>query len=83
MNVYKHLVIDSPAFGGFGIGTYHGKKIFVPLTIPGERVACRIIESHNNYAWAELVDVEKAVPISQTTAVPLFRSMWRLPMAAY
>jgi 23S rRNA (uracil1939-C5)-methyltransferase len=49
--------IDNLAFGGFGIGSFGGMKLFVPYTIPGEQVGFRIVQSRKRYAWAELKEV--------------------------
>ena len=51
------LTIDSLAFGGNGVGRHAGKAIFVPLTAPGDRIACRIVRDKGRYAEAELIEV--------------------------
>ena len=47
-----HVVdIESMAHGGTGVGTLEtGRSVFVPRTIPGERVEIEITEEHTNYA---------------------------------
>ncbi|PYJ26023.1 MAG: RNA methyltransferase, partial [Verrucomicrobia bacterium] len=37
------LIIEDVAFGGKGVGREHGKAIFVPYTIEGEKVSAEVI----------------------------------------
>ncbi|WP_420641751.1 class I SAM-dependent RNA methyltransferase [Candidatus Leptofilum sp.] len=57
------LDISDIAHGGSGIGrASRGRTIFVPLTIPGEKVRAQIVSQKNKYAQAALVQVLKASP---------------------
>ena len=57
------LDITEMAHGGSGIGrASRGRTIFVPLTMPGERVRAQIVSQKNKYAQAELVQVLQASP---------------------
>lgn len=51
------LTIDRISYGGAGIGRVDGKVVFVPFTIPGERVRVRILREKKNFAEAELIAV--------------------------
>lgn len=51
------LQIEDVAFGGQGVGRHHGKAVFVPFTIDGERVSGRVTREKNHFAEAELADV--------------------------
>ena len=63
------------AHGGSGIGrASRGRTIFVPLTVPGEKVRAQIVSEKNKYAQAELVQVlqpspERVTPNCQHFAV--------------
>lgn len=56
------LSIDDLAHGGEGVGHYAKLAVFVPATIPGERVKVKITEKKKSYARAELITVLKSVP---------------------
>ncbi len=47
------LTIADIAFGGKGVARDHGKVVFVPYTIEGERVAARITREKKQFAEAE------------------------------
>ncbi len=51
------LKIEALANGGAGIGRDHGRVIFVPRTVPGDLVRCRLVKEKKRYAEAELVEV--------------------------
>ena len=51
--------IEKLAFGGEGILRHHKFVIFVPFTVPGDQIACRIVEVKNPFAKAELIEVQK------------------------
>lgn len=53
----KILQIDALAFGGEGVGRLEGKVVFVPFTVPGDRVRVRILSDHGKYERAELVEI--------------------------
>jgi tRNA/tmRNA/rRNA uracil-C5-methylase (TrmA/RlmC/RlmD family) len=51
------LTVDDLAFGGEGVGRVAGFAVFVPFTIPGERVEAEILGVEKNLARARLVRV--------------------------
>ncbi len=52
------VVIDRLAFGGEGVGRLEeGKVVFVPWTIPGDKVRVKIVSDHGRFARAELVEI--------------------------
>lgn len=63
------------AHGGSGIGRANrSRTVFVPLTVPGEKVRAQIVSEKNKYAQAELVQVlqpspERVTPRCQHFAV--------------
>ncbi|MCB8938235.1 MAG: class I SAM-dependent RNA methyltransferase [Ardenticatenaceae bacterium] len=69
------LDITEMAHGGSGIGRANrSRTVFVPLTVPGEKVRAQIVSEKNKYAQAELVQVlqpspERVTPRCQHFAV--------------
>jgi 23S rRNA (uracil1939-C5)-methyltransferase len=66
------LSIEAVAYGGAGIGRIEGKVVFVPFTIPGERVRVRLVRQKKNFAEAELLEVLEPSPLRQTPRCPVF-----------
>lgn len=50
------------AYGGDAVGRIHGRAIFVPGGIPGERVRIRLVSEHKTFSRADLVEVIQASP---------------------
>jgi 23S rRNA (uracil1939-C5)-methyltransferase len=66
------LTIDNLAFGGAGVGRVDNLAVFVPLTIPGERVTARIVEVKDSWLEAQLVEVLEPSPHRVTPPCPYF-----------
>jgi 23S rRNA (uracil1939-C5)-methyltransferase len=49
------LTIDSINHKGEGVGRYMGVAVFVPFTIPGEKVIVEVAELKKNYVVAKIV----------------------------
>jgi 23S rRNA (uracil1939-C5)-methyltransferase len=49
--------IEKPVYGGAFLARAEGKAIFVPLTLPGERVRIRITQNKSGYSTAELSEI--------------------------
>jgi len=49
--------VDGFTHGGEGVVRIEGKAVFVPGTIPGERVRVRVVDDRKRWARAELVEV--------------------------
>jgi tRNA/tmRNA/rRNA uracil-C5-methylase (TrmA/RlmC/RlmD family) len=47
---------------GTGVARVSGWVVFVPFTLPGERVRCRVFRNHKNYSEADLLEVLEASP---------------------
>ncbi|MBK8905112.1 MAG: class I SAM-dependent RNA methyltransferase [Anaerolineaceae bacterium] len=57
------LDVTEMAHGGSAIGrARRGRTVFVPLTIPGEKVRAQIVSEKNKYAQAELIQVLQPSP---------------------
>jgi 23S rRNA (uracil1939-C5)-methyltransferase len=51
------LELTAMAHGGTALGRHEGRVIFVPYAIPGERVRVELVEEHQRWARARLLDV--------------------------
>jgi 23S rRNA (uracil1939-C5)-methyltransferase len=56
------MVLTDLAYGGDAVGRYHGRAVFVPGGIPGERVRVRVVSEGKSSARAELVEVLEVSP---------------------
>jgi 23S rRNA (uracil1939-C5)-methyltransferase len=54
------IEITGMAHGGSGFGRYRGRTVFVPFTIPGERVLVRPVHTQEHYIHAEGVRLLEA-----------------------
>lgn len=63
-------VVDGFTHGGEGVVRIEGKAVFVPGTIPGERVRVRVVDDRKNWARAELLEVLDPSPDRVTPPCP-------------
>ena len=56
------LEIHSLNHDGEGVGRYHGFTIFVPETVPGEKVRAKVISLQKSYGRALLQSIEQSAP---------------------
>lgn len=54
--------ITDLAFGGDGVGRSEGIAVFVPFTIPGERVLATVVQSKKRFCRADLHEILVASP---------------------
>jgi len=55
--------IDQLAYGGDGFARLpDGRAVFVPFTIPGEKVSIRIVDDKQKYARGEVQQIINASP---------------------
>jgi tRNA/tmRNA/rRNA uracil-C5-methylase (TrmA/RlmC/RlmD family) len=66
------LTITDVAYGGRGVARHEGRVVFVPATLPGERVRARIRLMRPRHAEAEPLAVLEASPRRVEPACPLF-----------
>lgn len=66
------LDIDSLSNQGDGVGRVDGWVVFVPFTLPGERVKARIYRNEKNCSHADLVSVLSASPDRVEPVCPVF-----------
>lgn len=72
MDKIIECTIDSMAHGGDGIGRYDGRAIFIPYTIPGERVRAKITSDQGRFARARVTDIINPSPVRVEPACPYF-----------
>ncbi|MFA7686000.1 MAG: 23S rRNA (uracil(1939)-C(5))-methyltransferase RlmD [Candidatus Gracilibacteria bacterium] len=56
------LDIEKIAFGGNGLGKFEGRVVFVPGTMPGDKVKAAFTRIKDDFAEADLVEVVKKSP---------------------
>jgi 23S rRNA (uracil1939-C5)-methyltransferase len=56
------LALTDLAYGGDAVGRYHGRAVFVPGGIPGERVRVRVVSEGKSSTRAELIKVLETSP---------------------
>jgi tRNA/tmRNA/rRNA uracil-C5-methylase (TrmA/RlmC/RlmD family) len=58
----QEAVIDGFTHGGEGVARIEGKAVFVPGTLPGERVLLRVVDDRARWARAELLELVAPSP---------------------
>lgn len=66
------ITIEKLVPGGDGLARHDGKVIFVPMTLPGEKVRVRIVDSKKDFARAEPVEILTPSPDRVTPPCPVF-----------
>jgi 23S rRNA (uracil1939-C5)-methyltransferase len=73
------LRIEKSVYGGSGLahateaeGTFAGKTVFTPLTLPGELIEARVVEDKGNFLTAELAAVLEQSQLRTTPTCPYF-----------
>jgi len=64
--------VEKIALGGEGLAVYEGKRVFIPLSAPGDLVRARITEDHGDWARAELIEVCESGPDRIEPRCPLY-----------
>jgi 23S rRNA (uracil1939-C5)-methyltransferase len=66
------LQLTAQAHGGSALGRHEGQVLFVPYTIPGERVRVEITEAHTRWAQARLLEILEPSPHRVEPPCPYF-----------
>lgn len=66
------LDLTAMAHGGSALGRHGGRVIFVPYAIPGERVRVELVEEHQRWARARLLEVLQPSPHRVQPPCPYF-----------
>ena len=51
------LQIEKLIYGGDGLARLDGKSVFVPYSLPGERVSATLVEEKRSFARAQVRDI--------------------------
>ena len=68
------LEIECLASGGYGLGRWEGKVIFVPYGVPGDLLDVEVTEDHRDYAFAQIRGIKKPSSHRVTPPCPVFGS---------
>ena len=66
------VTVEKLASGGDGIAFLGGRTIFIPLSIPGEKILCEISETSKDYSRAHIVDILAPSPFRADPPCPIF-----------
>jgi 23S rRNA (uracil1939-C5)-methyltransferase len=66
--------VEQIVSGGAGMVRYRGKSVFMNLTAPGDLVTGRIIEENQDWAQAEVLEINEASPLRRAPFCPLYGS---------
>ena len=56
------IITEKMVFGGKSLGKIDGKNVFVPYSIPGEKIEIEITEQNKDYDNAEIVKIVEPSP---------------------
>ena len=65
------LEIDSLAYGGEGIGKYNGLAVFIPDSVPGDKLKVTIISNKKSYAKGIIQEIITPSPNRIESCCPL------------
>jgi 23S rRNA (uracil1939-C5)-methyltransferase len=64
--------IDSVAFKGYGVARIHGKVVFVPYTVTGDRAWVEVTEEKKKYSMGQLIQIVEPSPWRVNPPCPYF-----------
>lgn len=53
------ITIEKLVYGGSGLGRHNGKVVFVPFSLPGDRLLVRPVTEKKKYIQAEIIEIIK------------------------
>ncbi len=56
------VLIESVGFKGYGVARIHGKVVFIPYTMTGDRAWIEVIEEKKNYSKGRLIQILNPSP---------------------
>ena len=66
------IITDKMVFGGKSLGKIDGKNVFVPYSIPGEKIDIEITEENKDYDNAEIIKILEPSPHRVQPACPYY-----------
>ena len=70
-NQQIELTITGMTSGGMGVGRLDGFAVFVPGSIPGERILAHVVKVQRHYAYAKLMEIRSASPDRMESDCPV------------
>lgn len=68
-----NIITDKMVFGGNCLGKINGKNVFVPFSIPDEKIEVEIVQSKRDYDVAKIVNIIEPSPYRVTPPCPLYQ----------
>ncbi|MDP2792078.1 MAG: TRAM domain-containing protein, partial [Rectinemataceae bacterium] len=66
------LDVERLAAGGDGIAFFDTQAIFIPFSIPGEKVSCEIVERSRDFCRAKIIDIIEPSAFRVKPPCPVF-----------
>jgi len=66
--------IESVAFKGYGVARVHGKVVFVPYTVTGDKAQIEVVEDKKKYSMGRVVEMIEPSPCRVAPPCPYFGS---------
>lgn len=66
------LDVERLAAGGDGIAFFDKQAIFIPFSIPGEKISCEIVERSRDFCRAKILDIIEPSPFRVKPPCPIF-----------
>lgn len=66
------LTVEKLASGGDGIAFLEGQAVFIPFSIPGEKICCEIVETSKDFIRAQTLDILEPSPFRVKPPCPIF-----------
>jgi 23S rRNA (uracil1939-C5)-methyltransferase len=66
--------IESVAFKGYGVARIHGKVVFVPYTVTGDKAWIEVVEEKKKYSMGRVVEMIEPSPWRVDSPCPYFGS---------
>ena len=66
--------IESVAFKGYGVARVHGKVVFVPYTVTGDKAQIEVVEDKKKYSMGRVVEMIEPSPCRAAPPCPYFGS---------
>lgn len=66
------LTVEKLASGGDGIAFLNGQAVFVPFSIPGEKIRCEVVEKSKDFIRAQTLDILIPSPFRVKPPCPVF-----------
>jgi len=66
------LTVEKLASGGDGIAFLDGQAVFIPFSIPGEKISCAVVERSRDFLRAEILEILDPSPHRVKPPCPVF-----------